>query len=342
MDERFAQMRKIMAECGEDFHKAVPKYEYITAYPIDQLVELSKIQFKIMETADDAARAELHRRYNELRDSIEMIPNPPEKIMLWPKGKVPTLTEYKENPGLRHFHDPGFEPYMLEVLLPQDIVPKGAVVTIAGGEQGMNTINECYEICREFREKGYQGFILHSRPNNGPWSPAECGIDAGRALRIIRANAAKYRIDPDKVALAGFSNGGIAVDFCVRYCSGDQKVADYFPGYEPDELDELPGAPDVAILVYGARHTGTEYDYSRVVYPPTFFATGLLDVKGMENLYDVAWDLMKRGVKLEIHSFAGQPHGYAGWKIYDGVGHPNFDLWLDHADNFMQDVYANR
>ena len=175
MDERFAQMRKIMAECGEDFHKAVPKYEYITAYPIDQLVELSKIQFKIMETADDAARAELHRRYNELRDSIEMIPNPPEKIMLWPKGKVPTLTEYKENPGLRHFHDPGFEPYMLEVLLPQDIVPKGAVVTIAGGEQGMNTINECYEICREFREKGYQGFILHSRPNNGPWSPADYG-----------------------------------------------------------------------------------------------------------------------------------------------------------------------
>ena len=46
-----------------------------------------------------------------------------------------------------------------------------------------------------------------------------------------------------------------------------------------------------------------------------------------------------QGVPVEVHTFAGHPHGYAGWKIIDGKGNPNFDLWVTHADAFLMDVF---
>ena len=213
-----------------------------------------------------------------------------------------------------------------------------AVVTIAGGSHGAGTINECYEIGLELGALGYQCFILQCRPNGCPWNEFETGADAARALRILRARADKYRIKPDNIAMAGFSNGGITIDFCIESFSGDQKVADRFPDYRPDELDELPGGPDAQLSIYGSRHKGTEYDYTGAVYPPTFFAVGRLD-DGMENLHALYPDLLARGVPLEVHTFAGHPHGYAGWKIMDGVGFPNFDLWVTHADAFLRDVF---
>ncbi|MGI6038659.1 MAG: hypothetical protein GX257_00300 [Clostridiales bacterium] len=334
-----AHMEKVQKELAPERHKAIPKYEYITAYPIDKLVELSKLEFAIMECEDDSARRDLLSQYAELRDSIKMIENPPEKVFLWREGNMPVMTEYTDNSEYRYYHDPDFMPYFLEILLPDDVTPIGAVITIAGGQQGMNSINECYEICRNFNDLGYQAFILHSRPNACPWNAFECGVDVARAIRIIRRDSEKYRIPKDRVAVAGFSNGGIAGDNCIRYFSGDQAVKDHFPDYVPDDLDAYYGSPDVFLCVYGSRHIGTDFDYTRVVYPPSFFATGLKDERGCENMYDVVFDLVKRGVMVEVHSFAGHPHGYAGWKIYDGIGNPNFDLWVNLADNFMRNAY---
>ena len=70
---------------------------------------------------------------------------------------------------------------------------------------GAGTINECYEIGLEFGALGYQCFILQCRPNGCPWNEYETGADAARALRIIRANADKYRVKPDNIAMAGLS-----------------------------------------------------------------------------------------------------------------------------------------
>jgi acetyl esterase/lipase len=39
-------------------------------------------------------------------------------------------------------------------------------------------------------------------------SPIECIMDARSAMRWVRANAAKFHIDPDKIVAAGQSAGG--------------------------------------------------------------------------------------------------------------------------------------
>lgn len=338
MMERMAQMR---AECGDEINKAIPLYEDPTRYPVEKLVALFKLQQQMMSAATPEARAAAKAEFKAAREAIRLLPDAPERIYLWPEGGMPVQTEYTENPGYRYDHEPDFRPYLLEMLVPETVTPVGAVVTIAGGTHGAGTMNECYQIGLEFNALGYQCFILQCRPNMNPWNEYETGADAARALRIIRANAEKYRIAPDTVAMAGFSNGGITIDRCIEHFSGKQKVADYFPDYVPDELDAFYGAPDAYLCIYGPRHKGTVYNWDGVVYPPTFFAVGRLDT-AMDNLHALYPDLLAHNVPLEVHTFAGHPHGYAGWKIIDGKGNPNFDLWVTHADAFLRDLFAGR
>jgi len=340
MQERFKRMMEVRREYGAALKKANEMYEDATRYPIRELVDLFNLQGKLMG-ADDADRAALGAEFLAAIDSIKLLPNAPDRIYLWPEGKVPTLTDYTDNSEGRYNHDPDYQPYMLEMLLPEDVTPVGAVVTIAGGVHGAGTMNECYQVGLEFNERGYQCFILQCRPNNGPWNSYDTGADAARALRIIRANAEKYRIKPNNIALAGFSNGGITIDFCIEHYSGEQKMTDYYADYQPDEYDAYYGAPDAYLCVYGPRHKGTQYDYTGVVYPPTFFAIGRLDT-AIDNFNELYPSLLERGVPMEIHTFAGHPHGYAGWKIIDGKGNPNFDSWLGHADIFLRDLFGEK
>lgn len=329
---------KFRRECGDEVNLAILMYEDPTRYPVNELVELFKLQNEMMDAATTEERMALKVRFAEKRRSIKLLPDAPERIYLWPEGNMPTQTEYTENPEHRFDHEPDFKPYMLEMLLPEDVQPVGAIVTIAGGSHGAGTINECYQTGLEFNALGYQCFILQCRPNACPWNEYEAGADTARALRIIRANREKYRIDPGKIAVAGFSNGGSTTDYCIEYYSGAKQVSDYFPDYIPDELDKLNGGPDAFLCVYGPRHAGTPYNYEGVVYPPTFFAVGRLD-NAMKNLHELYPSLLAQGVPLEVHTFAGHPHGFAGWKIIDGKGNPNFDLWVTHADAFLRDLF---
>ena len=309
-------------------------------YAEAEVVRLARVQDAYFNEDSAERRAELKEQFIALRDALQPRPDAPERVYLWPEGKpMPKTTEYAENPDGRYNNAPDFRPYFLEMLLPEDVVPKGAVVCIPSGDQGFCTIYEAYQVCKEFNARGYQAFILHNRVNHNPWTEQESGVDAARCLRILRRDAAKYRIDPHRLAVAGFSNGGLTGDNCIRYFSGEQKVSDHFPGYEPDELDAFYGAPDAFLCVYGPRFEGSPFDFTGVVYPPTFFAVGREDM-AFKNLNYVYPILVANGVKVEVHTFAGVPHGVAGQSILQGKSpYPLFDLWYDLADAFMQDAY---
>ena len=175
-----------------------------------------------------------------------------------------------------------------------------------------------------------------------PAALIERGADTARALRIIRKNAEDYRINPDHVAFIGFSNGGLTGDSNILYFSGEKKLTDYFPDYVPDELDAYYGAPNAFICVYGPRYNGSEADYTGVKYPPTFFAVGRED-SAMNNLHWAYPDLVKHGVLVEVHTFAGVPHGVGGVHLLEEeIRYPNFHLWYKLADCFLEDVYKKQ
>ena len=343
--ERYNEMRKAMLafnkEFGEEINKAIPLYEDPTRYPVQELVALFKFQRRFREPdLTQEEKEALKKEFAERRDRIRLLPGASDRIYLYPEDNIPVETEYTENPDHAYDHEPDFKPYYLEMLISEDREPIGGIVLVAGGNHGAGTINECYQIGLEFNALGYQCFILQCRPNQGPWSRKETAADAARCFALIRAHIQKYRLEKDRLAFAGFSNGGVTGDACIEFYSENQKISEYFPLYRSDEADEECGAPNAYLCVYGTRHIGTVLSREDFAYPPTFFAIGRKDFGCIDNMNALLPWLLKKNVPVEIHTFAGHPHGYAGWKINDGKGDPNFDLWVTHADVFLRDLFT--
>lgn len=326
-------------EFGEEINKAIPLYEDPTRYPVEQLVELFKFQWNFKEAKTQEEKDALKKEFAARRDAIRLLPNAPERVYLWNEGNIPTQTVYTENPDHLYDHEPDFRPYYLEMLLPAGQKPLAGIVLVAGGTHGAGTINECYEIGLEFNALGYSCFILQCRPNQGPWSRLESAVDAARCFQLLRGNAEKYNLNPEQLVYAGFSNGGVTGDACIEFFSDHQTVDQYFPNYIPDEYDRLPGAENAFLCIYGARHLGTELTREDFPNVPTFFAIGRKDFGCIANMQGLLQLLWAQNVPVEIHTFAGHPHGYAGWKIIDGKGDYNFDLWVTHADVFLRDLF---
>lgn len=323
----------------EMLHKSVTFFEDAPRYEKKEILELHGIQQALMWERNEEKAEELTKQLEAKMAELRPVESAPERIYLWEGNSMPTLGTYTENPDSRFNHDPDFAPYMYALTVPEDVTPKGAVVVCAGGDHGDCTLHEGYQTCLDLRLLGYQCFLLLNRTNRCPYDAKEAGVDAARAIRIVRKNAAKYRFDENRVAFAGFSNGGLTAEACIRYYSGTQKVTDWFSSYQPDEYDEYYGAPDAVICVYGPRFVGETFDYTNVVYPPIFFAVGRDDM-ALQNLNATLPDLLAHQVEVEVHTFSGVPHGQSGVTIYGNNSYPHFQLWLPLADAFLQNIFA--
>lgn len=340
--ERMAVMQELRAVFGKDAHLAVTCYEDVLCYPEEDVIELCWMERRVRAAADKEERAALIKAFAAKRDSLQRKPDAPERVYLWPEGKIPTLTDYTDNSDYRYNHDPDYVPYLYEVLVPENVTPRGLIVFCAGGDHGDAVLHEAYQSCKDFNALGYQAILLLNRTNSCPWNPIDAAADASRAVRYARKNAERFRVAANQIAFAGFSNGGITGENCIRYFSGEKKMTDYYADYQPDELDAYYGAPDAFLCVYGPRFVGAEFDFTGVVYPPVFFAIGRKDT-ALDNFNYTYPTLLEHGVTVEVHTFAGVPHGQAGVRVYDhGVAkYQNFELWIPLADAFLQDVYHN-
>ena len=288
-----------------------------------------QFQQKFKETNIPEEKSRLKREFAAKCDAIHLLPNAPERVYLWKAGNMPVQTVYTDNPGHLYDHEPDFQPYYLEMPLSSEKKPLAGIVLVAGGTHGAGTINECYEIGLEFNALGYACFILQCRPNMGPWSRLESAVDAARCFQLLRGNASKYGLDPDKLVYAGFSNGGVTGDACIEFFSDHQTVKQYFPDYVPDEYDSYYGAENAYLCIYGARHLGTVLSRDAFPYPPTFFAIGREDITwdtppffiwqtnsdDPRNAFATGYALTMAGVPFEMHCF---PEGVHGLALADG------------------------
>ena len=339
-DEMWKKEEPIHRAMGPLKRQAITAFEDCINYPVSQMAQLVQLYRSIVWSPYSQETHEKVEKLGKLLGELREVDNPKPRIYLWEEGNMPTESEYTDNTNLRFNHDPDFRPYLYEMLLPQGTQAKGAVVFCAGGDHGDAHVLEGYQSARDFNAMGYHAFLLLNRTNHNPWTQKEAGVDAARAVRMVRANAARYGIDPKKVAFAGFSNGGVTGEGLIQYFSGSQTVQGAFPSYVPDELDQIDATPAAFLCVYGPRFVGETFDYENTVYPPTFFAVGRED-SAMDNLNATYPDLLAHGVEVEVHTFAGVPHGQAGAVLVTGEAkYPNFQLWLPLADAFLQNVFA--
>jgi len=99
----------------------------------------------------------------------------------------------------------------LDLYLPADAAPgqkRPALVWIHGGgwTGGTKTENRAKNICVTAAEAGYVAVSIDYRLGAGAW-PMNL-FDCKNAVRFLRTNAARYGVDPDRIAVAGGSAGG--------------------------------------------------------------------------------------------------------------------------------------
>jgi acetyl esterase/lipase len=156
----------------------------------------------------------------------------------------------------------GHERQKLDIFLPEKGEKLPLIVWIHGGgwRQGSKESNPALV----FTQKGYAVASINYRLSQHAVWPAQIE-DCKAAIRWLRANADKYRIDPDRIGVWGASAGGHLVAFLgtsadtkqfdkgenLKYSSSVQAVCDWFGpadfvkwmGSTSDTLTQLFGGP---------------------------------------------------------------------------------------------------
>ena len=255
------------------------------------------------------------------------------KTKLWDNGTPYYDPSYgQEEPALVHYTDLG------EYERPDRERP-GCVIVFPGGGYGCRADYEGEPVALGYNKAGIRSFVLEYRLSPYHYPAILC--DAQRAVRWVRYHADELKIDPDKIAVLGFSAGGHLASCAMTV---------YDRGLDcGDEIDRVSCRPDAGILCYAVisledeyTHEGTKNVMLRETENPDELEkklTGYLNVTGdtppaflwhtagdnavpPENSLIMAQALAKSGIPYELHVYMEGDHGLG---LCDGI--PGNDTW---------------
>ena len=82
-----------------------------------------------------------------------------------------------------------------------------------------------------------------------PYTQEEGALDVARAVRFVRKSADVYGIDPNDIAVMGFSAGGIQAGEFLMHYDEDANGTALDSTYVPDELDAVPAHASAAGMI---------------------------------------------------------------------------------------------
>lgn len=214
-----------------------------------------------------------------------------------------------------------------DVALPLDIyhpapanAKRMAVIHLFGGGFFVGSKQGVATSSRAFAGQGYTSIASTYRLTGQAHWPAQIE-DTKAAIRWTRANADRLNIDPDKIAIAGYSAGGMLALFAagtpdrpefegtgghagvsskVAACVAFYAATRATPNLMPDG-----GATDAA-LAAASPTTYVSKDFA-----PTIFLHGVADTTiPYTSSLDFFTKLHDLGVKTDLHLFQGAPHAF--------------------------------
>lgn len=234
-------------------------------------------------------------------------------------------------------------------LLEKAELPRPAVIVCpGGGYHGLAIDYEGVDVARWLNGHGVSAFVLEYRvsPHRHP-APIR---DAQTALRLVRANAAAWNIDPERVGMLGFSAGGHLVSTAATHAEIVDPPID-------DALKSFNFRPDFTVLIYpvisfsppfghiGCRDNLLGPDADAAVAaslnndeqvtqstPPAFLVHSSGDsVVSSENSVAYYLALLRAGIPAELHVYEQGEHGYGM-----GKGDPALSTWPGLCIHWMR------
>ena len=254
-------------------------------------------------------------------------------LLLWPGAPPGGAAPGPQRDSARGSITQVEQPYLL---VHRPAQPNGTAILLVsgGGYAHIEAGKESGPAASWLQAQGVTAFeLVYRLPQEGGGVAAPFQ-DGQRAMRVIRARATEWGIDPARVGILGFSAGA--------HLAGMTAVQPDAALYAPvDALDAVSARPDFAVLLYpvltmqppfdtthakkellGSHPTQAARDALSVEWhvdartPPTFIAQALDDpISPPENSQLMAAALRRAGVPVELHQFQSGRHGW-------GLGKP--------------------
>jgi acetyl esterase/lipase len=279
-------------------------------------------------------------------------------IPLWPAGKVPnhkSVGETEKRDTGATIHVTNVQQPDIAVFLParRNATGQAVIICPGGGYRTLSYDWEGTEVAKLFNAKGIAAIVLKYRlpnsksnvvPNLSPL------LDAKRAIRMVRYNAAKWSINKDNVGIMGFSAGGhLASTLGTHFDKGNAS--------DTDSIEQFSSRPDFMVLMYpvismskSIMHSGSRNNligekptdelaklYSNELQvtketPPTFLVHATDDkTVPVENSLLFYQALKDNGVPAEMHIYPTGGHGFGL-----ALGRGYLETWTDRCLDWLR------
>ena len=225
--------------------------------------------------------------------------------------------------GVGARHTPTITPY-----LPEESLASGAAMLVCpGGGYGMLADHEGHDYALWLAARGIAAFVLRYRLGSDGYRHPRMLEDALRALRMVRAHANRWGIDPERIGVMGSSAGGHLASTLLTHYDDGQPEAD-------DPIERVSARPTLGVLCYPVislgpvGHAGSRRNLlgddpplalvellsnERLVTaqtPPCFvWHTWEDDGVTVENSLLFATALRQAGVPFDLHIYQSGRHG---------------------------------
>jgi acetyl esterase/lipase len=213
----------------------------------------------------------------------------------------------------------------IDIFWPPNPAKRCAVIMLHGGGWGAGHRSEMHAYAKLAAQHGFVAIAAEYRLlDEAPW-PAQIN-DVKDVIRWVRNNAEFLQIDPDRIAVQGYSAGGhlalLAAGTAGKSCfgvtaphpEGDAKVNAVLAFFAPADLTGERSPPVKRLLADSGDDAAAEASpihYIAHGFPPTFLASGTVDqiipYPASLRLFEA---LCAAGAKTDLHFYHSHTHEF--------------------------------
>ena len=261
-------------------------------------------------------------------------------IPLWQDGELQEFA--RVSPGGKT------EPPTLTTYLVDGVRPRGAVIICPGGGYAYATPREGEPVALQFAAAGFHAFVLHYRCAPAVYPAPQ--LDLTRAICLLRDRAEEWQLNPEQIAVCGFSAGGhLAASLGICWNAPElQQIAGMAPGKNRpnamilgypvlDDEGPQPGGRFTLQRLAGGeatqeqiRHFSLIHQVNEQTAPAFLWHTQSDEAVSPQETLRLALALHEHRVPAELHWFPDGPHGLSlATSEMNCEGDPHTAHWME-------------